>query len=464
MSYYNINILFFFFIQILQLPVIKSYLILNFKKYINQSLPQSDTALNLDNYYEMEQFLFTYYIAYLEIGDPLQKVELGLFFNDYSLKMYEEYCLTNFTFFPELSNSFIELEESSYDEEGDYSYKYNQVKVSDLINFHIYNNNKIENNIVNFSFVYEKTNMSASSIKNSNEKPCFHLGLNFRCVTDYFCINFMSSLKYNKIIDSYNINIIYNENKNYDGSIFIGTDSNITKYHDLFKNKELIEDSSYKKNADAFETQFDEVYYYLNNEKVKAMGYIKDRAEFRFDFNYIIGTKYFYTLIKEDYFNKSQKLCTENLVMKKYRMFVCDKSLNTDNFPTIYFYNNDYNYTFEFSSKELFVTKGDKKYFIIIFDTFIIDTWKIGKIFMEKNYFNFNFDKKQVGFYKPTKTEVENNSFNFGKNFYIIIYIVSLIIIGGLCYYLGAKLYRKIRKKRMNELEDLIEDEETGIN
>ena len=467
MSFYNINILFLFFLHMIQFSTINSYIILNFKKFINESLSQTDTALNLTNLDETRQFLFSNYITYLEIGNPLQKVELNLFSNDYGLKIYEKNCFTNFTFLPKLSNSFEEVIDDPYDYDYDYSNIAFQVKVTDLINFiTYYNNMKYRNNYtVNFSFVYEKSNMNISSIKKSNERPCLHFGMYFKCsVNDYFCVNLMKNLKDNKIIDSYNVNIIFNENKNqnYDGSIIIGTNSNITLYNDLFKNTKLVEDySSHRINVNLFEIQFDEVYYYKNEEKIKGNLYSKDRAQFLFDFNYIIGTNYYYKSIKEEYFDKHQENCSENIIMDKYMIFVCDKSFNTDDFPTLYFYNNDYNYTFKFTSKDLFITKGNKKYFIVIINPLSIDIWQIGKIFMEKNYFNFNFNTKKVGLYKPMKIENKNvNNFNFGKSFYLIIYILSLVIIGSLCFYLGARYYNKIRKRRKNELEDLIEDED----
>ena len=471
MSFFKISILYLFLIFLLQLSTIKSYIVLNFKKIVNETLINSGTELNLNNTYEMEQFLFTNYITYLEIGDPIQQVELNLFLNDYGLKMYEGLCFTNSTFFPNLSNSFKELANSTCEEGEDCIYKDNQVQVSDFINFHIYNNSNIENNYkFDFSFVYERTNMGVSSIKNSNEKPCLHLGMNLRCnLYDYFCINFIMNLKNNKIIDSYNVNIIFYENKKekYDGIIFIGTNSNITQYNNLFKNKELMEDySSSQIRPNQFELQFDEVYYYKDNEKIVSTNdMIKDKAIFLLNFNYIIGTSYYYKSIKENYFDKYQQYCARNYVMYRYNMFICDKSFNTDDFPTIYFYNNDYNYTFELSSKDLFITKGNKKYFMVIFGSFSYDVWQMGKVFMEKYYFNFNYDSKKVGFYKPMEIDDnDNNNFKAGKNLYIIIYIVSVIIIGGLCYYLGAKLYNKIRKKRVNELEDLVEDEENTVN
>ena len=158
------------------------------------------------------------------------------------------------------------------------------------------------------------------------------------------------------------------------------------------------------------------------------------------------------------------------LVDSQYTVITCDKNFNTEKFPTLYFYHMDYNYTFELTHKDLFQIRGDKKYFLIIFDSDSNYPWKFGKIFLQKYLFNFDTDSKTIGFYTDLNNdsnyneseEIDNNSNsnsddnnNKSLNFYLwILWGVLLLITGIGCFFLGKILYDKNRKKRANELDD----------
>ena len=125
----------------------------------------------------------------------------------------------------------------------------------------------------------------------------------------------------------------------------------------------------------------------------------------------------------------------------------------------------DYNYTFELTDKDLFQIRGDKKYFLIIFDSTSNFPWKFGKLFMQKYLFNFDTDSSMIGFYRKINNENNESNENNGKNeisenisnsnFLVWIFMGILIIIFGIgCFCLGKFLYNKNRKKRANELED----------
>ena len=60
-----------------------------------------------------------------------------------------------------------------------------------------------------------------------------------------------------------------------------------------------------------------QIYHYINGENVKVMNYVKVKEEFLFNFNYIIGTKVYYTEIKGEYLKLPQKYYTEYYILKK---------------------------------------------------------------------------------------------------------------------------------------------------
>lgn len=452
-------------VYFIQLSISNSYIIINFKNY-NTNL---SSKINLENPNEINNFLYNKYISFINIGNPKQKVEIDLFSRNYGLKM-KEGCITNYTYYPKLSTSMIEMENSSaYSDEDDIRSD-KQVKIKDNIELLIYNESEIEMiNTNNIEIIYERLINNSTSLIDLNEKPCLHLGAFLRCpVTDYFCNNIINKLKNLKIINSYNINIIYyNKNKEYDGQIIIGSDENITKNNEIFKDKKLIEDfSSYNMKMNYFEIQFDEIYFNIDNNKIRGNNETKEKGQVIYDLNYIFSTKYYYEIIKEKYFNKYEK-CYEKFLLGKYNMIMCDKNIKIDNFPTLYFYNNDYNYTFELTYKDLFLIDDNYIYFLIIYDDNNINNfWKIGKIFLQKYILNFNIDNKKVGLYKPNETIKINSIYDYSKILYIIIYIISLIIIGSIFYYLGKRCYKNLRKRRLNEMndDDLLIDDDNNNN
>ena len=161
--------------------------------------------------------------------------------------------------------------------------------------------------------------------------------------------------------------------------------------------------------------------------------------------------------IKNHYFNNHLDVCQINKVKYRYTVITCDKNFIADDFPTLYFENIGANYILELTYKDLFQIRGDKNYFLIIFDQYNVVPWRFGKIFMQKYLFNFDADNRVIGYYIPiensnsTQNEVENNG---DKNYYFIIWILLIILTGAGCLFLGAFLFKKSRKKRANEMKD----------
>ena len=221
-------------------------------------------------------------------------------------------------------------------------------------------------------------------------------------------------------------------------------------------------------------------YYYYNGNKIKfnfTSFEEKLKGTFWFNLDIIIGMHDYLRSIKLNYFNKYEKECNISLINNRYTVIYCNKNFNVENFTTLYFYNINYNYTFELTYKDLFQIKGDKKYFLIIFDLRSNYPWKFGKLFIEKYFFNFDMDSKSIGFYRDlynSETGSDNKSILDNKStsnipIWIILALLLIILTGIGCFLFGRLLYKKKPKKRANELDDDFEyvqkkDEETFIN
>ena len=178
-------------------------------------------------------------------------------------------------------------------------------------------------------------------------------------------------------------------------------------------------------------------------------------ANFTFDLNNIIGIMEYLYEIKNNYFNNYPNECQINEVQWRYTVITCDKNFNEKNFPTLYFENIEANYILNLTYKDLFQIRGDKKYFLIIFDKYNVNPWRFGKSFMQKYFFNFDADNKIIEYYLPqNNSKTDDKSEGGGKSF-IWILLVGMIV-GGLIVFLIIRKYKFgiNKKKRANELDD----------
>ena len=177
-------------------------------------------------------------------------------------------------------------------------------------------------------------------------------------------------------------------------------------------------------------------------------------------------------MIKEIFFDEliRQGLCFEE--SSDYEMgYYCDKNKAEEKlkkeFPTLYFKMNQFDKIFELNYNDLFRVKNDRIYFLIIFSNTHQEYFEIGKIFLKKYTFTFNQDTKLIGYYIKTKNSNQNEKPSFLSGTTFIIIITCLIFIFGVVgFFIGKLVYDKIRKRRMNELDDLYEykqeEEETN--
>ena len=235
-------------------------------------------------------------------------------------------------------------------------------------------------------------------------------------------------------------------------------------------------------------SEFKSVYYYRNNTKFNT-GMMKqeiyhNRARISFNDFFIFCPPLYFTMIKNDFFSTymSRDICHYYADIEN-EYYYCDKSENFDinnlkTFPTLYFEHVEFNYTFEFSYKDLFAEKDNKYIFLISSTGYDIDEWFFGNIFLRKYQLVFNQEAKTISFYNPNieisgeenKDKIIVIKKSFESKYIIIIICLSLVLVLGIGFIIGCYFYNKNKskkKKRANELDDdyeYIEDKNININ
>jgi hypothetical protein len=474
---------------ILIITQIKSNIIIPFR-IIDHSI--NNTVSEENNF-----FLFNKFLSEIEIGTPPQLIEVQISGNNYGIFLKEGVCSSNQCYNKKYSSSLIEKNHcgntniySFYKEIGinesivfksDNDNMKNQLKIKKfpLLYFKEFSQQekvlvqKYGRKIELYEDLYEIFNLKNNSLEKTKDgKASLLIGLQLS--SSYNCIprsNFISLLKDNNIIkDSNFVFQFYNNNNqnsdNYDGELIIGTlphEYSPENYHEQqFSISNVL---NYKYLQD-WEIQFKNIYFFKQENNVKEQKNNIDiinnentiivdnnvNIEFNFDVRIIFGTKNYYNIINEYFFIKNKDKCSYNIIEKYYGIFICNNDVNIDKFPTLFFYNHIYNYTFELNNKDLFEEKNNKKYFLIAFDHSNIDRWTFGTLFLKKYCFVFNTIEKTIGFYNKDITF--NNKNKILKVIYNLIYFILILIVGIGGFLLGKKVYVKVRAKKIYELND----------
>ena len=467
MPLYNKRNIFLLIISI-SISVTNNYVLIKLKKFNNESdIYNNDYSpkVLIDN-------LYNQYYGFLNVGYPPQKTELQISTEDLGIVMKEDICLTNYYY---NKNKSLSLSQTHYYDIDKYSKE--TVLANETIDFPVFNitnNNLSEITVSNYYFIYNKANKSGEEEekieKEKEGKACISFGLRVMCESGiFYCRNVPSVLKEKQLTSSYSFNFIYhnekekNENDGYDAFLLMG------EYPHVY-NKEKYHENNYRKaqasswiNEPTWILDFYNYFYTSNGTKISfhlTSQELRIKGVFWFHLDIIIGIKEYFNQIKKHYFDYYENECSINEIDYQYSVITCNKDFNTENFPTLYFYQDDHNYTFELTDKDLFQIRGDKKYFLIVFDKHSNYPWKFGKLFMQKYFFNFDLDSRIIGFYNEIndsdsqKEETKDNNNSNHSALLWILWVVLLIITGVGCFLLGRIIYNKNRKKRANELED----------
>ena len=272
--------------------------------------------------------------------------------------------------------------------------------------------------------------------------------------------DFLRKLKSAKEINNCEFSIKYNDINEEKGEIIIGDSPHI--YDDKnYKEKDL-------RNAKVVKDYYWEwsliftVYIQNNNYNFKK----NQIATFKIEQFFILGTKEYFELIQNIFFNKyiDEKICYLKKLKKTqfsedFFYFICniEDVKNRDNilknFPSLIFYQREMSYNFTLVAKDLFTIIPDNKrlLFNIEFNN-ETEKWEFGKPFFKKYHLVFDSDSKLIKYYINSNSEINQNNINDGKIFMFFILTVIIFFFGIL---LGKLLFNKYNRKiRANELED----------
>ena len=398
----------------------------------------------------------------VSIGTPPQKITLIIDSKSYITSLFQHMCdipISSYnssksgTFNIRQSITYYPMVKASIIDET--IYFYNDLKMSKMRAYNlfklIYSDNKKEDQ----SYMYEYHNFT--------------------------CINVGLKLNYNRELEK-NINLIVqlaqNFKESYDftfkytsddvGKVIIGAEPHVYD-PDTYSEKDYrtigAEDIDLQDYRD-WHLTFDEIYFPY---KDKISGNIMNKKlnetkkiRIKFDLGIIYGSTDYKKMIKEYFFDNlvNNEKCSEKINGLE-TMYYCDKNkaenIIKNEFPTLYFKMNQFDKIFELNYKDLFREKNGNLYFLIIFSETPQNYFEIGKIFLKKYTFTFNKDSKTIGYYLKTKDS--NNSdpdgLFFTKASFIIIVVFVLIVFSVFGFFVGKNFYDKMRKRRMNELDDI---------
>ena len=406
--------------------------ILPIHNYLNNGIvfKFKDQDLKLENNSLIFKSLFSNnLISQIEIGYPKQKINIYLSSKDY--EFYIEENLTNESYYNYNKSSFSK-KKSNEMEFFDSPY-YSGFYMQDIFTFKNTNNSEIAIN--NFSFILSN---------NLIGKGYSTIGLNYYNPSDDYNINFLKQLKEKKVISNYTWNIKYLNNNN--GIITFGSFPHM--YNNLFLKENLrFTSTSFNENNLDWNIFFDKIIFNNNKEQIIFKGssicelnLVRDLIKAPFEYKFIF-IKYI--------FNQSK---CEEINVNTNIFYVCDKKTKIYKLPSIQFKSRDLNFTFEMTYKDLFKEINGKLFFLIYFnklDKNQFKFWILGKPFIKKYQFIFEQEKRLVGFYQI----IENPISYFNLQVTLICILSSIIIILWILVFRFFKY--KIRKKRINEIDDI---------
>ena len=406
--------------------------ILPIHNYLNNGIvfKFKDQDLKLENNSLIFKSLFSNnLISQIEIGYPKQKINIYLSSKDY--EFYIEENLTNESYY-NYNNSTFSKKKSNEMEFFDSPY-YSGFYMQDIFTFKNTNNSEIAIN--NFSFILSN---------NLIGKGYSTIGLNYYNPSDDYNINFLKQLKEKKVISNYTWNLKYLDNNN--GIITFGSFPHM--YNNLFLKENLrFTSTSFNENNLDWNIFFDKIIFNNNKEQIIFKGSTICELNLERD---LIKAPFEYKFIFIKYiFNQSK--CEEVNVSTNI-FYICDKKTKIYKLPSIQFKSRDLNFTFEMTYKDLFKEINGKLFFLIYFnklDKNQFKFWILGKPFIKKYQFIFEQEKRLVGFY-----QIIENPISYFKLQVTLICILSSIII--ILWILVFRFFKyKIRKKRINEIDDI---------
>ena len=345
--------------------------------------------------------------------------------------------------------------------------------------------------ILNINDKKEKINFILSTKINYENYPFGIVGLSIPKNIESEIYPFMNSLKKAKLIDSFTWTLKYfsnqtlldtiysseNNDKIIGEFIFGNEPHNYEKDKSKYNKSQLIKINPLSSYDFSWEINFDKIYFFFhennnNNETSQKINInLYGRTKLMPQVGFIFIPKEFNYFLRKRFFDKYSdiNICRHRLINNTIYDFIeCDNnsSFKLSSFPDICFEHKEFETTFNFTYKDLFLydKNRDKYVFLMINDRFL-HGWIFGSIFLKKYQLTFNQDSKTIGYYKSMNNYVEafenEYSNNNTKKIEIIKYIglgLLLIISSFLLLTFGMfiqKNFCKLNKKiNANELEE----------
>ena len=334
---------------------------------------------------------------------------------------------------------------------------------------------------INGNLTFKDINFTLYNNNKENNQVCgiFGLGINSNSILQTKLLEQLWNKYY---ISNFYFSLIYNSN--FDGKLLL--DELPHNYiPNKYKQSELV--SLYNNGEENNLSWFiliDEVFVRNENFTKNSIDLDSLKGIIDFSSNTIKGTSKYEKYILRYFFKKyiDKKICYQiKLEFYEYtsEMIYCilkDFEDQLKLFPDLILKNNELNYEFKLTYKDLFIIIRDKVFFLVNFkivnkgfdDVSLIEFWTLGIPFLKKFQSVFNPDSKKIGFY--LKNDENNDNENNANNEKFILKIIYCIIISSILIavglFLGYKLFYK-RKRKANELDenyDYIEEGNINAN
>ena len=403
-------------------------------------------TFNIENFVKF--YIENKYTTNLLMGEPPQKIyaflnpEISAFY----LTNITNFCPTKNYYNYELSKScnLVEKIENKY---------YTTLRVCDSILFENDNNSvDKDGKIVKFK------NYELFSFCELNQPICAIFGTKLVSSGEEIKESFLNNLHLNENIKSYYFS--YEIKSDHNNDLIYIFDIDIKGNENRYS---FIKASSYKPGNQKYLT------WGLNFDYIQINNIVKSnqtRAEFNINLGCIIGPLSFHETLNQ-FFQKNNIIESRIQYSNQYYIYAFEDEYykKLQNF-TLEFYHKDLNYHFILDYNDLFISKADKIYCLIILNYKDTDYWKFGLPFMKKYKFIYNQDTKFMGFLNENKkntkensdiSKKKNNYFKINSKIIIIVLLCFFFIVIGMIFFgilIGKKLY-KARKKKTNELLEL---------
>ena len=283
--------------------------------------------------------------------------------------------------------------------------------------------------------------------------------------------SFISKLKKSSEIKNYYWNLKYTNYFEEKGELIIGDlphlyDKNNYNENDLRYDKVNLD----KKRL--WSLNFSNIFLTKINNNNKEYIYLKKNeiGIFLIEEFFILGTKEYFKLIEEIFFNKyiNEGICQKQSHKKpesttEFYHFMCyinDNKIREkffSSFPSLTFYQKEMNCNFTLNEKDLFtiIPDGTRILFNVEF-TQSGERWTFGKPFFKKYQLIFNPDSKQISYYYINSNiaiKEENKENRSILKILIILFLIVVTFIVGI-FFGRVFCFRNSRKIRANELED----------